>query len=348
MSWLASSGRSRGPLLAQRGRQLLPRVLWLAVLLGGGHGAAPSGWAQSAAADTAPAAPANVLLDRNFPDPSVLQVGDTYFLYATGTGRTNLQITRSDDLTDWTELPDALPALPAWAEPGFTWAPAVTTVGDGSDYVLYFVARDAASGGQCIGVATSGTPEGPFASPDPEPLVCQLDLGGSIDPAVFVDDHGLRFLLWKDDGACCNPGPWIWIQPLSDDGQALLGAPTQLIHPDRPWEAHVVEAPTLFKRHGIYYLFYSANDYASSQYAIGYARASTLLGPYRKPAGPLLATSRPGTAVIGPGGQDILEEGETTWLVYHAWDPTLTYRRLCMDRLVWRGTTPTLDAGAAP
>lgn len=347
MPRLAGSGRSPARLLAQRGLQFLSKVLWLMALVGSGLGAVPSGWAQSAEADTAPDAPANVLLDRNFPDPSVLQVGDTYFLYATGTGRTNVQVTQSEDLAEWTALVDALPVLPAWAEPGFTWAPAVTTVGDGSDYVLYFVARDAASGRQCIGVATSGTPEGPFASPDAEPLVCQVDLGGSIDPAVFVDDE-LRFLLWKNDAACCNLAPWIWVQSLSDDGQALLGAPTPLIHPDHPWEAQVVEAPTLFKRHGTYYLFYSGNDYASTEYAIGYARASRLLGPYRKPAGPLLATSQPGSAVIGPGGQDILEEGETTWLVYHAWDPTLTYRRLCMDRLIWRGTTPALNERASP
>jgi len=345
MSWLARSPTSRARPQTPRGRQLVSTVLALAVLLGGGHCTAPSGWAQSADADTAPA---NVLLDRNFPDPSVLQVGDIYFLYATGTGRTNVQIARSDNLVDWAELADALPALPAWAEPGFTWAPAVTAVGDGSDYVLYFVARDAASESQCIGVATSNTPEGPFASAGAQPLVCQADLGGSIDPAVFVDDGDLRFLLWKNDAPCCTPGPWIWIQALSEDGHALTGVPTPLIQPDRSWEAHVVEAPTLFKRHGTYYLFYSANDYASTQYAIGYARAAMLLGPYRKPAGPLLATSQQGTATIGPGGQDILEQGETTWLVYHTWDPTLTYRRLCMDRLLWKGTTPILDARASP
>jgi beta-xylosidase len=177
--------------------------------------------------------------------------------------------------------------------------------------------------------------------------VCQVELGGSIDPYVFVDDSGQRFLLWKSDAPCCDLEPSIWIQPLSDDGQALLETPTELLHPDCPWEGGVVEAPTLIQRHGTYYLFYSGNDYASAQYAIGYAHAPAVLGPYRKPPGPLLATSQRGTPVIGPGGQDILERGEATWMVYHTWDPTLTYRFLRMARLAWKGTTPILNSGAS-
>jgi beta-xylosidase len=305
------------------------------------RGAEPA-WAGRVEADVAPDAPMALVLDREFPDPGVLQVDTTYFLYGTGSNGRNVQVGRTDDLVHWTELADALPALPVWAEAGFTWAPAVTRVESDPEYVLYFVARDRASGHQCIGLATSNTPEGPFDSPSAEPLVCQVDLGGSIDPSVFVDDQQ-RFLLWKNDAWCCGLEPWLWIQPLSDDGQSLLGTPAPLLHPDQPWEGGVVEAPTLVKRQGSYYLFYSANDYAGAQYAIGYARAPELLGPYRKARGPLLRTSESLADVIGPGGQDILQQGERTWLVYHAWDPTLTYRYLRLDRLTWKGATPVLQ-----
>ena len=38
-------------------------------------------------------------------------------------------------------------------------------------------------------MGTAATPYGPF-EPSPEPIVCQLDLGGSIDPSPFADAAG--------------------------------------------------------------------------------------------------------------------------------------------------------------
>lgn len=335
----------QGRTAVQGVRQLLRIVLGLVIVVGATCRGVQSAWAQVPHLGGAADPPAALLLDHEFADPSLLQVGDTYFLYATGTASTNVQVGRTDDFVEWTQLADALPTLPGWAEPGFTWAPAVAAMGGGSEYVLYFVARDRASGDQCIGVATSHLPEGPFSSTTAQPLVCQVDLGGSIDPYVFIDDEQ-PFLLWKNDAPSYGAEPWLWIQPLSQDGVALVGAPTALLHPDRVWEGGVVEAPALVRRHDTYYLFYSANDYASAQYAIGYARAPTLLGPYRKTPGPLLASQQI-AGVIGPGGQDILERGEMTWLVYHSWDPTMTYRYLRLDRLVWNGDTPVLSKAAS-
>jgi hypothetical protein len=134
----------------------------------------------------------NPVIDQDFPDPDVLKVGDTYYAYATNTSVVDVQVAKSTDLVHWQMLPDAVGALPGWAKPGLTWAPDVSLAGDGSTFILYFTARDKASDRQCVGVATSDKPEGPFKSDAQAPLICQTDLGGSIDPATFVDEDGER------------------------------------------------------------------------------------------------------------------------------------------------------------
>jgi len=287
----------------------------------------------------------NPVIDRDFPDPAVLRVGDTFYAYATNAGATNVQVAKSRDVVHWEALQDALPTLPHWAKHGRTWAPHVSAIVDQrASYVLYFVAQHAASSRQCIGLATSASPAGPFTPTDDNPLICQLADGGSIDPYAFVDDDGTRYVLWKNDGNCCNKDTWIYLQKMSADGLTLLDAPHRLIRADQAWEGFVVEAPTLWKRKSTYYLFYSANSYANEQYAVGYAVADSPLGPYRKSAGPLLETSTMRGPVIGPGGQDIVvTRGGQTWLVYHSWDPTISYRGMHLDELTWDNDTPIVN-----
>jgi len=113
----------------------------------------------------------------DFPDPFVLVVGTTYWAYSTGSAGRNLQVMSSSDLKKWTAPADPLPVLPAWAQPGFTWAPGV--VRPGGTYLMYYTVRDAASGRQCITVASSIGPGGPFADTSSGPLVCQLTNPGT-------------------------------------------------------------------------------------------------------------------------------------------------------------------------
>jgi arabinan endo-1,5-alpha-L-arabinosidase len=288
----------------------------------------------------------NPVFERDFPDPDVLLFDGVYYAYATNTPGFNIQVARSSDLVTWELLSDAMPKLPNWALQrfGYAWAPEVTTL-DGETLLMYFTARYATGhdGLQCIGLATSSVPEGPFAHVGDDPFVCQAELGGSIDASLFVDDDGTPYLLWKNDGNAVGRQVWLWISELSADGREQLGTPTQLITPDQVWEGILVEAPTLWKHEGRYYLFYSANAYDSANYAIGYAVADDILGPYEKPtAGPLLATSiRDG--VVGPGGQDIVTGPDgNTWLLYHAWSPG-SYRHLHLARLLWDGGVPQVD-----
>jgi beta-xylosidase len=280
-----------------------------------------------------PAARSPRMLAGDFADPFVMRAEGAYYAFATGVGPHHLQVARSPDLADWTAPGEALPALPAWAakDDGLTWAPAVLQ--RGASYMMYYTARDAASGFQCISVATASQPGGPYADGSRAPLVCQVSgeapYCGSIDPSPFVDQDGTPYLLWKSDenAAACRTAPRLWSQRLSDDGRSLLGAPTALLARTSPWEGDIIEGPSMVRHDGRYYLFYSANWYASSAYAIGYATCAAATGPCEKVSvGEPLVRSL--GEMLGPGGQELFQGPDgRLWMAFHAWTaPHTTYQ----------------------
>lgn len=244
-----------------------------------------------------------------------------YYAYATNAGSINVQVLSSTDLVTWQPLGDALPVLPGWARPGNTWAPAVLPRGDG--FVLYYTAREPSSGRQAISAATSSQPAGPFRDTSAEPFVFQLDLGGSIDASPFVDGAGAPYLFWKADANALNRPSSLWGQQLAGDGLSLLGSATQLLSYDAQWEDPLIEAPSVVSSDGTFFLFYSANWWASANYAVGYATGSDPLGPYSKVTsdGPWFASDQD---VAGPGGQEFFADVQgALHMAYHGWQPEL-------------------------
>ncbi len=311
-----------------------------ALVLGAAACAAPSA---EPAPTPEPDGPAAFVLDEDFPDPDVIADGDGFAAFGTGSGGLNIRIARSDDLRSWTvERRDALPALPAWASTGRTWAPEVTATGDG--YLMYFTAEHTDSGRQCIGVAAAASLDDDFVAASDEPLVCPVDEGGAIDASTFDDVDGTRYLLWKTDGNCCSLDTWLMIAPLSADGRALAGEPRQLVKQTLAWEGSLVEAPVLVFRDGRYRLLYSANDYGGDAYAIGVASSTALEGPYEKRPDPLLSTAASDGAFLGPGGQDVVSTEDGDVLVFHGWDEQYIYRGLHARPITW-GDAPTVDIG---
>ena len=319
--------------------------------------------AQRSSANVRPCAPAPAM-DQDFPDPGIFADpaeagsagGRVVFAYGTNIlgpdAQTllNIPVSRSADpgLSHWTAPTDALPRLPAWAQPTVTWAPAAAHRA-GQPYLLYFTARYGQSGRPCIGVAVSRTPDGPFApTSQTQPLVCPLQAGGAIDPSVFSEDDGGEYLLWKTDANCCAGVPTLYIQKLSADGLSLIGTATPVLHRDQAWEGRVVEAPTLIKHAGRYYLFYSGGYYASSRYAVGYASADHLLGPYRKAPAPILSSQSSGLS--GPGGQDVFTGPDgATWIAFHAAvdEASSARRALYMGRIAWGSDGPAVTMQCA-
>ena len=269
----------------------------------------------------------------NFPDPFVLPHQGRYLAYATNADKdqANVQMAVSEDLVNWTPLKDgerlhdAMPALPAWAQRGWTWAPEVMEL-DGR-YLLFFTAREKASGRQCTGVATSTDPLGPFTSDAPEPLICQRDLGGTIDASPFRDEGGKLYLYYKADANAVGKPTNIYVQPMTADGLGLTGEPVTLLDNDQPWEAHVIESPTMVRRGDGYVLFYSANHFGweplqrLSPYAMGYATCEGPMGPCTDaPENPILYsyTDRKAGCLSGPGHQAVFEVAGRQYIMFHA------------------------------
>ncbi len=238
-----------------------------------------------------------------------------------------------------------MPALAPWALEGRTWAPEVLR-GAGRRYLLYYTAQSGELFTQCIGLAGSRSPTGPFVDRARTPFLCQPEEGGSIDATAFRDDDGTLYLLWKNDGNCCGFDTYLYSQRLSKDGLRLVGRATRLVKQDASWEGNLVEAPTLWKHGGRYYLFFSANAFDSEDYAVGYATCRGPLGPCKDAgANPILSTK---CNAAGPGHQTVVrdDDGET-WLVYHAWMPdsigsVFPGRLLWIDKLTWKAGKPVV------
>jgi hypothetical protein len=206
----------------------------------------------------------------------------------------------------------------------------VAKVGDG--YVMWFTARLAGRSPetQCIGRAVGSDPLGPF-TPEPEPVVCQLDRGGSIDPRSFRAADGSLWLHWKSDDNSDVDGAAhssIYAQRLADDALSFVGEPVRILEADQAWEGRIVEAPDLQAGpDGRLWLFYSGNWFNQPVYALGVAECDTPAGPCRKPSDrPWLSSNGQGA---GPGeGSLFVDRAGATWIVYapraqdyRAWTP---------------------------
>lgn len=274
-----------------------------------------------------------------FGAPSLLRVGDTYYVYATNTDGNNLPMMTSPDLDTWTAREawplaagystwrgynDAMPFPATWAarlganrKPGI-WAPSVARLG--GQYVnAYTVQMTADSDRHCLTLATSPDPAGPFEDTSSKPLYCSSDPNGSIDPA-WLKAGGKVYLLWKNAGVPGSKPTHIMVRRMTKDGLHFAPGtkPRSLLRTQSAWEGNVIEAPSPIVLGGRIYLFYSGNKYTESSYAIGYATCDTPLGPCRRRGvGPLLAS---GPDVEGPGAQSAIVDGAGRLrLAYSAW-----------------------------
>ncbi len=278
------------------------------------------------------------IVQGDFADPYALSERDAIYVYATNTVDANvpvIELPKNDALTG-RYLGDAMPDLPSWTSKGFQWAPAVWARPDGRFVLYYATPSSPGSERMCISRALGSSPAGPFRDDSTGPFICPLAQGGAIDPSVFVDD-GVPYLLWKADGNCCKLPTTIYSQRLSADGMAVDGDPTALIGSTQPWQAGIVEGPSMIRDGDRYLLFYSANDWDTVDYAIGVATCTSVTGP-------CTATTRTAWMgserhSLGPGGQEFVEApAGGIWMVHHGWLPNQAgtpdgQRRLYLDRI---------------
>lgn len=299
----------------------------------------------------------------NFPDAFVTRNGAEFVAYSTNDGP-NVPMLLSRDLVHWTPVADpanpgrrldAMPRLASWVKEGLTWAPEVLQVG--KQWLLFYTAHDAKGNRQCIGVAHAADPKGPFIDQSPQSLVCQVDLGGSIDASPFRDSDGKLYLYFKNDGNAVRKRSSIWGQQLSPDGRSVVGTAVELIHDDKGWEQRLVEAPSMVRSPIGYELFFSAayfgwnDDQRLSPYGMGYAECAGPLGPCKKsPDNPILHSYRDSSAgcLSGPGHQSIFQVGGRSFMSFHAWQATKGCRKAADKRelyiapIFWKDGKPQL------
>ncbi|MHB1137741.1 MAG: glycoside hydrolase family 43 protein [Microthrixaceae bacterium] len=283
------------------------------------------------------------LVEGDFADPYALSEPDAMYVYATNTTQANvpvLQLPKNEN-DDARYLGDALPTLPAWTVKGFQWAPSVWARPDGT-FVMYYVTPSSSAGGNraCISRATSDDPAGPFVDDSTGAFICPVDEGGAIDPSIVIDD-GVPHLLWKSDGNCCGLPTVIHSQRLTPDGLDVAAAAVPLLRASQPWEGNLIEGPSMVHDGSGYVLFYSANDWNSTHYAIGLANCESIDGPCHKPDhGPWMTSSGES---LGPGGEEFFQTpgSDEIWMVHHGWLPHEAgtpdgQRRLYVDRVSFR------------
>ncbi|CAD0013919.1 unnamed protein product [Aureobasidium pullulans] len=273
----------------------------------------------------------------NFPDPSVIRIGNEWWAFAT-MGRVNgkrvhVQMAKSayNDFNTWTSYGerDALPNLPSWVHPDSpaVWAPDVVQLGPGRFIMYYTAALKSNSKLHCLGTASASTVTGPYTPIGPDPWACPTGQGGAIDPAGYYDPKdNTRWVVYKIDANAIGHGGFcgntvkpilstpIMLQKVSvDNGFTKIGLPIPMIYND-PADGPYVEAPALTKMSdGTYVLFYSSNCFVTPLYDVSYATSKNIRGPYKKFGG-LIKTGTYG--LRAPGGLDMAINGDHA--VFHA------------------------------
>jgi GH43 family beta-xylosidase len=245
-------------------------------------------------------------------DPSIFQDKGKYYLYGTvernaGQG---FQVYVSDDLKTWKLRNQddgyALKKGEAFGTRGF-WAPQVF-----QHAVKYYMAYTA---NENIAIAQGNSPAGPFTQKEIAALQAPVK---QIDPFVYIDDDGKKYLYHVR----LDKGNRIFVAEMEDDLSAIKPATLrECIAADQPWENTtgawpVAEGPSILKRNGVYYLFYSANDFRNPNYAVGYATSNHPLGPWKKfAANPILDKQLIGENGTGHG--DFFSVKDQLYYVFH-------------------------------
>jgi len=262
----------------------------------------------------------------DFPDPSVLRVGPTYYAFATEAigGHPAIQRLTSTDMRAWRapDVPDALQALPSWSDGTGNWAPQVQQLGNA--FLLYYSTHQR-DGHECLSVAHAVTPADQFVDTSTQPLLC-LPNGETIDPSPFIAPNGQRYLAWKGPAGTRGVAT-IYTQKLTADGLHLIPGTRGELMKAKPtgWTRYNIEAPTVMFVGGRWLLFYSGGNYWQSTYSMGYAVC-------RGPSGPCtdMSAKKPWVGAHnganGPGGESFFLDGNGKLeMAYHAWGSTLGY-----------------------
>ncbi|RYE27205.1 MAG: beta-xylosidase [Sphingobacteriaceae bacterium] len=212
-------------------------------------------------------------------DPTIFLDKGIYYLYGTSSNQ-GFQVYQSSDLKTWTGPAGkkdgfALVKGDTYGNGGF-WAPQIFK--NNHTYYMIYTADEH------LAIAESDSPLGPFKQKEIKALT---GTGKQIDPFLFRDQDGKIYLYHVR----LSEGNRIYVARMKDDFSDILPETAkECITATEDWENSaksawpVTEGPTVFKKDKLYYLFYSANDFRNTDYAVGYATAESPFGPWKKSA----------------------------------------------------------------
>lgn len=276
------------------------------------------------------------------PDPSIVRVGDDYYI-ATSTFEwyPGVQIHHSRDLVHWRLLTRPLrraSQLDMLGDPDSCgiWAPCLTHA-DGLFWLIYTDVKrygrttvGGASGASLRDfhnyLVTSPTIDGEWSDP------VYLNSSG-FDPSLFHDDDGRKYfvnMLW-DYRPGQNRFAGIVLQEYSVAERKLIGKRKNIF---LGTPLGLTEAPHLYKRDGIYYLL-TAEGGTGWNHAVTMARSRSISGPYElhPDVHILSARQRPDIELQRAGHADLVEtQNGETYMVYLCGRPLRNRGRCTLGR----------------
>ncbi|MEU0214625.1 family 43 glycosylhydrolase [Streptomyces sp. NPDC006265] len=247
------------------------------------------------------------------PDPSLVRVGDWYYL-ATSSFEwfPTIPLHRSRDLAHWEyagHVQGAVPgnSLAGVPDSGGVWAPSLSWDGE-RFWVTYTVVRSVGTPYFDLDtyVATAASVEGGWSTP-------HRVASHGFDPALFHEDGRLWLLNLQNDH---RPGgerfAGIVMTELDRDTLEPVGDTHLLLRHDR-----LIEGPKLLRRDGWYYLVVAEGG-TGWEHGVRVARAGELTGPYELDERPLLTTrDDPAVPLQKAGHGELVETSEGQWLLSH-------------------------------
>ncbi len=308
----------------------------------------------------------NPILTGFNPDPSILRVGDDYYI-ATSTFEwyPGVQIHHSRDLEHWRLLTRPLnrpSQLDMLGDPDScgVWAPCLTY----SDGLFWLIYTDVKRYGRTTVGGASGASLRDFhnylvtcPTIDGEWSDAVYLNSSGFDPSLFHDSDGRKYLvnqLW-DHRPGRNRFNGIVLQEYSHEQRKLIGE-RKNIFPGT--SIGFTEAPHLYKRNGWYYLI-TAEGGTGWGHAMTMARSRSLTGPYELHPDKYIVTARerPDAPLQRAGHGDLVEtQAGDTYAVYLCGRPLhnrgrcVLGRETAIQKMVWGSDDwlRTRDGSGAP
>lgn len=293
----------------------------------------------------------NPVIAGDFPDPTVIRVGDIYFA-ATSSSEwaPPYRLFQSKDLINWTYIGPVFNEVPEWLMGSF-WAPELYYHNE--TFYVYYTARRKSDKRSYIGVASTKDPSKGFTD---HGLIIEWT-SEAID-AFVIEIENKPYITWKAYGLDERPIEILGAE-LSEDRLKVVGEAFSLITADtNTWEHGGFEGQYIIKRNDYLYMFYAGAGCCGENcnYATGVARAKTIQGPWERFDGnPILHA---GDTWKCSGHGTLVETPENRFFyLYHAYNVHTnihTGRQPMLDEVVWDketgwpkfryGTTPSLQA----